>query len=206
LRLLEAEHPRLPPTFAGLFLGSLNRWVHVFDYREALDRVEMLREWYESDTADDSVVELPDIERSIPRSIRRRPLSLASAERMLPGIRSRSVKRLLRLVIELEHTSRRAVRPRVDEETSGLLADAGEPLPALLTVFEKRDAIEGQFDEASHTMLELTPEPNLIVPLDGTDENSVRSAFEVLAVCCDTLARASRLIAIMPGNQTIERE
>jgi hypothetical protein len=32
LRLLEAEHPRLPPTFAGLFLGSLNRWVHVFDF------------------------------------------------------------------------------------------------------------------------------------------------------------------------------
>jgi hypothetical protein len=73
-------------------------------------------------------------------------------------------------------------------------------------VFEKGDAIEGQFDEASHTMLELTPEPNLIVPLDGADENSVRSAFEVLAVCCATLACASRLIAIMPGNQTVERE
>lgn len=125
---------------------------------------------------------------------------------MLPRIGNRVIKRLLRLVIELERVSKRSARPRVDEETSNMLADAGEPLPALLAVFEKQDVIEGQFDEASQTMLELTPEPNLIVPLDGTDETSVRRAFEMLEVCCQTLACASRLIAAMPGNQTTERE
>lgn len=125
---------------------------------------------------------------------------------MLPRIRNRFVRRLLRLVIELERASKRSARPLIDEDTSGTLADAGEPLPALLAVFEKQDAIEGQFDEASHTMLELTPEPNLIVPLDGTDESSVRRAFAVLEVCCETLACASRLIAAMPGNWTVERE
>jgi hypothetical protein len=206
LRLLEAVHPRLPAAFVGMFLGSLNRWIRVFDYREALERVERLREWYESDTEDDSAIELPDVERSIPSSIRRRPLSLRSVEWMLPRIRNRVVKRMLRLVLELERASKRSARPLIDEDTSGMLADAGEPLPALLAVFEKRDAIEGQFDEASQTMLELTPEPNLIVPLDGTDETSLSRAFAVLEVCCATLARASRLIAAMPGNQTTERE
>src|SRR5687767_7044376 len=126
LRLLETEHSRLPATFVGMFLGSLNRWIRVFDYQEAHDRVEMLREWYESDTEDDSAIELPDVERSIPRSIRRHPLSGRGVERMLPRISNLAIKRLLRLLIELERVSKRSARPRVDEETSGILADAGE--------------------------------------------------------------------------------
>ncbi len=44
-----------------------------------------------------------------------------------------------------------------------MLADCGEALPALLAVFEKNDAIEGQFDEESQGMLEVTPEPNLVI-------------------------------------------
>jgi hypothetical protein len=201
LRLLEAEHPRLPVTFASLFLGALNRWIRAFDYRDALERVEMLREWYESDTEDDSEIELPDIERSIPACMNRRPLSRRTVERMLPRVRDRVARRLLIRVLDLDQTSRKADRPQLDERTGDILSDSGEALPALLAVFEKRDAIEGQFDEASQAMLELTPEPNLIVPFDGTDEGSVTRAFDVLAVCCETLACSSRLIKMMPGRE-----
>jgi len=76
-----------------------------------------------------------------------------------------------------------------------------EPLPALLAVFEKQDAIEGQFDEESQGMLEVTPEPNLIIRLNGEDVESVRDAFDRLAACCETLACARRLIKMMPGNE-----
>src|SRR5262249_4452937 len=42
LRRLDAVHARLPATFLHLFTGALNRWVRVYDYRDALERVEML--------------------------------------------------------------------------------------------------------------------------------------------------------------------
>ena len=67
LRLLESVHPRLPATFLYLFLGALNRWVRVYDHRDALDRVERLRDWYESDP-EGGDVELPDIDRCLPES------------------------------------------------------------------------------------------------------------------------------------------
>ena len=50
-------------------------------------------------------------------------------------------------------------------------------------------------------MLEVTPEPNLIIPFDGQTREGVLGAFTVLEVACNTLSVASRLIAIMPGNE-----
>ena len=49
-------------------------------------------------------------------------------------------------------------------------------------------------------MMEATPEPNLIIPFDPTDTESVRAAFQVFSVACETIAGASRLVDLMPGN------
>jgi len=38
-------------------------------------------------------------------------------------------------------------------------------------------------------MLEVTPEPNLIIPFDPTHTESVRDAFHVFGVACETLAQ-----------------
>ena len=65
LRTLEAVHPRLPATFAALFLDALNRWVRVYDYRDARERVETLRDWYESDDESEPI-ELPDVDGATP--------------------------------------------------------------------------------------------------------------------------------------------
>ena len=45
LQLLEGIHPLLPATFYRFFVGALNTWARIYDYRDAEDRVEMLREW-----------------------------------------------------------------------------------------------------------------------------------------------------------------
>jgi hypothetical protein len=73
----------------------------------------------------------------------------------------------------------------------------------LLAVFERSDAVEGCFDEESEGMLEVIPEPNLIIPFNGESEESVLGAFEVLATVCETLSCAVRLMKMMPGNERL---
>ena len=202
LRLLETIHPRLPVTFAHTLLGSLNRWIRVYDWRDALERVDRLREWYEVDPPETAgEVQLPDIEPSIPHCMKRRQLSPKTLERICLTIKDTTARHLVESLLDIERAATRVVRPVIDEDTGAMLADCGEALPALLAVFEKHDAIEGQFDEESQGMLEVTPEPNMIIRLNGKDVESVRHAFDRLAACCETLACARRLMKIMPGNE-----
>src|SRR5262245_8423746 len=96
--------------------------------------------------------------------------------------------------------SNQGKRPDVGEDVGELLMDCGEPVPALVAVFEANDTIEGAFDEERHGMLEVTPEPNVLIPFNGEDAANASEAFSVLATLCETLACASRLIGIMPGQ------
>jgi hypothetical protein len=70
-----------------------------------------------------------------------------------------------------------------------------------LVVFAQNDGVEGQFDDESQTMMECTPEPDLVIPLNAFEPGTVQSAFTTLAAVCETLEAASRLIDLMPGNE-----
>src|ERR1051326_6629478 len=200
LQLLESVHPRLPGTFLDLFLGALNRWVRVYDRCDALDRVERLREWYEGDP-EAGDVELPDIDRWLPDCVKRKRRGRRTLAAVMRKIENPVARELLALGIELDRVSSARKRPAIENETRDLLMDCGEPVPALLAVFERNDPIEGCFDEDCQAMLEVTPEPNLIIPFNGQTREGVLGAFTVLGAACDTLSVASRLLAIMPGNE-----
>ena len=202
LRLLESVHPRLPATFLYLLLGALNRWIRVYDYRDALDRVERIRDWYDSDPDCDEV-ELPDIDGCLPKSVKRKPLSRRTLAAMTVEIKNPLARQLIEQAIELDRVARCRSRPEMDNETSELLIDCGEPVPGLLAVFERSDTIEGCFEEDCQTMLEVTPSPNLILPFGGETSEGVVGAFAILATACQTLSVASRLITIMPGNDRL---
>ncbi len=197
LRLLEREHPRLPATFVHLFTRALNRWVRVWDWRDALDRVDRLREWYETDI-EAGEVELPDIVRDIPPCMKRRPLTASGLRRL--HLRDKAAMQLVTSVLELDALSSKSPRPEFDDDLRDLLADCGEPLPALLIVFEKHDSIEGQFDEEAQGMMELTPEPNSIVTL-GVTEPEAEAAFKTLSTCCESLAKASAICSHLLGRE-----
>jgi hypothetical protein len=49
-------------------------------------------------------------------------------------------------------------------------------------------------------MMEVEPEPNIIIPFDPTDNASVQRTFQMFGVACQTIAAASRVIDLMPGN------
>jgi hypothetical protein len=70
----------------------------------------------------------------------------------------------------------------------------------LLEVFAEADVVAVCFEDEADGILEVTPEPNLIIPLDPSDTESVRGAFLMFGVACETIAAASRLVHLMPGN------
>ncbi len=76
----------------------------------------------------------------------------------------------------------------------------GPPLPSLLALFAESDAVAACLDDEAQGMMEVTPEPNLIIPFRPNYTASVHSAFRTFAVACETLAAASRLVDLMPGN------
>ena len=200
LRELAAIHGRLPVTFFNMFTSALNRWVRVYDFRDAEERVEMLREWYEGDP-DSEHVELPDVTGAIPKFVRtRRPLQESSLERLAEKTRDKRIQAILFGLLELSRASRKAQRPEIGHEASNRLADSNPPLPTLLAVFEKQDAIEGCFDEEAQGMMECPPEPNVIIPLKIAEVDSVKTAFRIAEVVCEVLTRASRLTKLIMAN------
>ena len=108
--------------------------------------------------------------------------------------------KLVEAALALDRVSAQAKRPELGDEIGQQLSDCNPPLPCLLALFAEGDSIAACFDEEAQGMLEVTPEPNLIIPFDPTHTESVRDAFHVFGVACDTIAAASRLIDLMPGN------
>jgi hypothetical protein len=109
--------------------------------------------------------------------------------------------KLVEAVINLDRVSAQAKRPELGDDIGEQLSDCNPPLPCLLALFADADAIEASFTEEADGMLEATPEPNLIIPFDPTHPESVRDAFHVFGVACETIAAASHLIDFMPGNE-----
>lgn len=200
MELLETIHPRLPATFFSHFVGSLNRWVRVYDYHDAEERVDMLREWYEGEENPEQY-EVPNIEGCTPKCLKERPLSLPGLQLLSRSIRSREVRALVSGLLELCRISQEAKRPEFTEDMGEQLMDSNPPLPCLLAAFSAGDAVVGCFDDEAQTAMEVTPQPNLIIPLKLSDPTSVRQGFRTLGVVCDTLAAASRLIDVMPSNE-----
>lgn len=200
LELFGRVHPRLPATFFRHFVRSLNRWVRVYDYHDAEERVDMLREWYEGEENPEQY-EVPDIEGCTPKCLKEPSLSLRGLKNLRQRIRSQKVKALVKCLLDLCWISKRAKRPEFTEDMGEQLMDSNPPLPCLLAAFSSGDAVVGCFDDEAQTAMETTPQPNLIIPLKLSDPTGVQQGFRTLGVVCDTLATASRLIDLMPGNE-----
>ena len=136
----------------------------------------------------------------MPDCMKRKPLSLESLRRLGVEAGSREAKAVIAAALELHRASERVKRPEYTDEMGEQLADCNPPLPGVLVVFAQNDSVEGQFDDESQSMMECTPEPNLVIPLNAFMPGSVQSAFTTLAAVCETLEAACRLIDLMPGN------
>jgi hypothetical protein len=199
LALLENVHPQLPVTFFHLFVGALNTWSRIYDFRDAEERAETLREWAAQEP-DAGEYELPDVAGSIPPCMRQAVLEKSVLAHVKDSINDSTARKLVDAVIALDGVSRGVERPELDDGVGEQLSDCNPPLPCLLAVFADGDAIAGCFDEDAQGMMEVEPEPNIIIPFDPTDTGSVQRTFHTFGVACQTIAQASRVIDLMPGN------
>ena len=199
LALLESIHAQLPATFFHVFVGALNRWTRVYDFRDAEERAETLREWAAQEPDADQY-ELPDVAVSIPPCMQQAALDESELSQLKDKINGPLATKLVEAVTSLDHVSRQAERPDLDDNIREDLSDCNPPLPCLLAIFAEGDAISAAFDEDAQGMMEVEPEPNIIIPFDPTDTASVQRTFQTFGVACQTIAAASRLIDLMPGN------
>jgi hypothetical protein len=199
LQLLESIHPQLPATFFHLFVGALNRWTRVYDFRDAEERAETLREWAAQEPDADQY-ELPDVAGSIPPCMRQTVLDECEIAQLKDQINDPLATKLVDAVLALDRVSRQADRPEIGDNIGERLSDCNPPLPCLLAAFAEGDSIAGCFDEDAQGMMEVEPEPNIIIPFDPTNAESVQRTFHTFGVACQTIAATSRVIDLMPGN------
>jgi hypothetical protein len=203
LEMLEQAHRQLPVTFYHLLTSSIRRCLSVYDYREALDRIETWKEWIEGE-GDSEEYELPDVEACIPATMRETPLGTNELRDLISDLKDDEGRGLVQSALDLDSSSRRVNRRTISEESREALADCNTPLPALLVCFKPYDAVEAVFDEERQIWLEAEPEPAFLTEVDPSDTASVRQTFAALADLCQTLAAAGRLMARLPGNHQEE--
>jgi hypothetical protein len=201
MELLLSLDKRLPTSLFHSLLGGMNKWVRTYDYRDAEEHTEILREWAQSDGDPTDGYELPDVEGCTPRSLQERPLSAQEVRKAVAAASDPVAQKMLEAMLGLNAISQGYERPKMSEEIQGQLADCNPPLPCLVAVFSEHDAVEGCFDEESQNAYEMEPQPNLISPIDVRSAASVKSAFESLKGFCRTIAAAAALLEVMPGNE-----
>lgn len=164
IEALEGRERGLGAAFYWELIHSLYRVMRIYDHNDALMHEEQLREWAEME--DEEAVaqyEFPEVEKSLPECIRK------TIKERPRGIRRRNLLR--------RHTRgpfgtwiarlrRIQALSRLYPKTGRDLCDGyydSDPLPTLLIVFKRHDAISACFDEDSQHMLEASPAPALSV-------------------------------------------
>jgi hypothetical protein len=145
--------------------------------------------------------EVPDVEGCTPKCLKEPPLHLRALKDVGQSISDKEIKALITGLLELRRVSNQAKRPEFTDGMGEQLMDSNPPLPCRLAAFSSGDAFVGCFDDEAQTAMEATPYPNLIIPLKPSDPPSIRRGFRTMAIACETLAAASRLIDLMPGNE-----
>jgi hypothetical protein len=201
---LERHQPGLGAPFYNCLRQALYRWVRVYDDWDARNRIEQMTEWAEGEDDPDSY-EIPKLEQDLPECLKAR-----TATESLPSLTSFAMpeepwlRELVQTATELERVSQSIERPKFDEEwleqeRSNHALDS--PLPAILVYFRPGDAVMACFDDECEYWGQETPEPNLIIPLQPEEPESVRLAFAVLRTLLRVLVLTVRIKTIIDERE-----
>jgi hypothetical protein len=207
LALCERAHPRLPVTFARLFLNAVGSCFRIYDDRDAEEHISFLEESYDPTEGAEALSAMPDRGSILPPCMRARPLGPRQLKSLLSGlVPNDPVARLMKAALGLQSVARGVHLAPVPEAVRELFCDCNPPVPVLLAIYRTGDAIEACFDNERQSMLELTPEPWPLIPFNGTDPESTLRAFQCLGGALDALTAARRVLDLVPGWEPIGRE
>ena len=203
---LESAQAGLGEAFYDSLRQSLYRWIRVYDDSDARQRIEEMTEMAEGEDDPDSY-EIPKLEPDLPACLRNRkfadrgqPLTSFS----LPDIPH--LKKVVELTLKLERASNSVERPKIDEDLLERERDhhsLDSPLPAILLYFRPGDAVMACFDNECEFWGQETPEPNLIVPLQPDDPDSVRQALAVIETFMRVLVLAVEIKQITEPEEDV---
>ena len=201
---LEGHQPGLGVAFYNCLRQALYRWVRVYDDWDARYRIEQMTEWAEGEDDPESY-EIPNLEQDLPHC-----LKVQTATEPLPSLASffppeeSWLRELIQNTMELDRVSHSIERPKLDEEwlereRSNHALDS--PLPFIVLYFRPGDAVMACFDDECEYWGQETPEPNLIIPLQAQDPESVRQAFAVLQALLRVLVLTVRIKTIIEERE-----
>ena len=205
LRALECEAEGLGAAFYWTLIGSLYRVMRIYDHTDAQAYEENLIEYaQEDDPANRGHYEFPEVARALPECIRK-SLNHGSADwclqyrRLLSrrsGGKFQSWIRHLEAIAKLSMIRTKA--PQLDDFDGYY---DGPPLPALLIVFEERDAISACFDEESQHMLEGSSEPSFCAIFSPDDAEQCSQAMHAVERFVDVNRELCELIEEIQSSE-----
>ena len=184
LESLEGEAEGLGAAFYWTLVGSLYRVMRLYDYSDAEQYEERLKEYAEAEEEESrGQYEFPEVEKAMPDCIRK---SLKdhpdqwrlNNRRMLKRHSNGRHRRWIEHVLTIARLAR-TPSCRQDPSEYGSYYDEA-PLPSLLLVFEDHDAISACFDEESQSMLEGSSEPALCAVFSPANQEEFSKAVRAV--------------------------
>ena len=181
LESLESEAKGLGAAFYWTLMQALYRVMRIYDYGDAEQYEERLKEYAEADDGESSgQYEFPEVERALPECIRKTLKDHPNHwrlynRRMLIRHCNGRHKKWIEHVLTIAKVARTASNAQDPSEYGSYYDEP--PLPSLLVVFEDHDAISACFDEESQYMLEGSSEPALCVVFSPTDQEEFLKAI-----------------------------
>jgi hypothetical protein len=184
LESLEGEAEGLGAAFYWTLIQSLYRVMRVYDYGDAEQYEERLKEYADAeDEGSREQYEFPEVEKALPKCIRKtlkeHPDNWRLRNRQaLLRHRNGAHKKWIEHVLNLARLSRISSNAQDPAEYAGYYDEP--PLPSLLVIFEEHDAISACFDEEAQYMLEGSSEPAFCVVFSPTNQEEVWKAIHAV--------------------------
>ena len=180
LDALQSEAKGLGVAFYRVLSASLAKWVRVYDYTDARNCEDGMKQMLEMDDEQSRErYEIPDVEAAIPGFLRKARLRVARSD--LPLLRKHQTGKFGGLICRLLEIHRLAQFPAAGDVREIMSSYYDQScLPSLLVVFNKNDTIEGCFDDEAQCWPEASSEPCLAVAFDPADAGQTAGALRSL--------------------------
>lgn len=189
---------RLPVTFWSKFVcHGFGRFFRVVDHSDVQQQIECLEEMGEGEEMEQAKSLKADL--PVYMGARVKPLSDRAYRQILYGLSPRTkLAKILALADAIERVALPVGRILLDDYDEEALYDMGGCYPILSLHFHNTDPVRGAVDEAMDNAMQSTASPNVMIPFNPLETESVREAFSRAGAIAKVIALSAQLTYILP--------